>query len=102
MFLFHLILYPSWEIPAGRSSFSSAILIDVLYRFPWVHLVLMLEALGRQLYQKCVHANSLHVEFAASSWVFALLPLDFLSLVSVTSLLHHLVDVPVERTNDSY
>ena len=93
MFLIYLILYSRWEIPAGRSKFSSAIVIDELYRFPWVHLVLMLEALGRQLYSKRVPANSLLAGCGASSWVSALLPLDFLSLVSVASLLQHLVDV---------
>ena len=81
--------------------FRSAIVIDVLYRFSWIHLVLMLEALGRQLYSKRFPSSSLLVGCPASSWVSALLPFDFLSLVSVASLLHHLVDIPVERINDS-
>ena len=76
--------------------FRSAIDIDVLYQFPWVPLVLMLEALGRQLYSKRVPSSFLLVGCLASSWVSALLPFDFLSLVSVASLLHHLVDIPVK------
>ena len=56
----------------------------------------MLEALGRQLYSKRVPSSSLLVGCPASSWVSPLLPFDFLSLVSIDSQLHHIVDIPVE------